>query len=408
MSMRYKGGVISATSPTVTPPVDGEGGSASGIWSLETQAQYAGSDGWPKPIIPREGWGWGYSVYGQSGVGGVTYSSPVQIGSGVDFSYFFTSISVHNEYIKLDGTLWAMGLNDKGQLGDGTTTNRANVGGVQIGSLTTWRNGAVGGDKFTLATTTDNKLYAWGYNYYGMLGLGNTTNYSSPVQVGALTTWAVVVAGNSHTGAVRTDGTIWTWGQNTNGQLGQGNTTIQSSPVQVGALTTWSKMAAGSDHTLAIKTDGTLWAWGGNGYGQLGQSNTTANSSPVQIGSATDWLSISAGNYTSIAVSTANKVYSCGRGTGGRLGHNNTTNISAMTQIGSLTNWSGTQSTGHSHSFVIKTDGTLWTWGDNQFGRLGLGDITNRSSPVQVGALTTWRDSANAGWYHSNAIKSPS
>jgi alpha-tubulin suppressor-like RCC1 family protein len=104
-------------------------------------------------------------------------------------------------------------------------------------------------------------LFGWGENTtYGQLGIGNTTNYSSPKQVGALLTWSNIAAGRNHTVVSKTDGTIWSWGRNTQGQLGLGNTTNYSSPVQVGALIAWSKVSARWDSTIATKTDGTLWS----------------------------------------------------------------------------------------------------------------------------------------------------
>ena len=95
-------------------------------------------------------------------------------------------------------------------------------------------------------------LWAWGYNTSGELGLGNTTNRSSPVQVGALTTWLSIAAGDYYSMAIKTDGTMWSWGGNDAGRLGLGDTTNQSSPVQVGSLTNWYSVAGGVDHSLAI------------------------------------------------------------------------------------------------------------------------------------------------------------
>ena len=97
-------------------------------------------------------------------------------------------------------------------------------------------------------------LYSWGYNPYGQLGLNNTTNYSSPKQVGALTTWSSVSGGGYHAVSIKTNGTLWSWGRNNNGQLGLGNTTNYSSPKQVGALTSWTKLFKGCAHssTLAL------------------------------------------------------------------------------------------------------------------------------------------------------------
>jgi alpha-tubulin suppressor-like RCC1 family protein len=126
--------------------------------------------------------------------------------------------------------------------------------------------------------------------------------YSSPVQVGALTTWSKVAAGNFHSLAIKTDGTLWSWGNNNYGQLGHGSAC--SSPVQVGALTTWAIISAGAYYTLAVKTDGTLWAWGDNSDGQLGLGNQSQVNSPVQVGTKTNWLStgFSAGASFSLAI----------------------------------------------------------------------------------------------------------
>jgi len=185
-------------------------------------------------------------------------------------------------------------------------------------------------------------MWSWGQNSGGQLGQNDTVVRSSPVQIGALTTWYQVSSGDSHCVAIKTDGTMWSWGANSEGQLALGDAggfTARSSPVQIGALTTWSKIAAGIN-SVAIKTDGTMWSWGGNFYGGLGINNTANRSSPVQIGALTTWSQIAAG---------------------------------------------------YAFSLAIKTDGTLWSWGSNNAGRLGLNDTYNRSSPVQVGAITSWK-----------------
>ena len=103
--------------------------------------------------------------------------------------------------------------------------------------------------------------------------------------------------------AVKTDGTLWAWGANLNGRLGTGNTTNYSSPVQIGLLTDWKQVSSGGSHTVAVKTNGTLWAWGLNSEGRLGSGNTTTYSSPVQIGALTNWSSAYAGSEFSIFVS---------------------------------------------------------------------------------------------------------
>ena len=119
------------------------------------------------------------------------------------------------------------------------------------------------------------ELWAWGHNEFGQLGLGDTTDRSSPVQVGSLNTWDTVAAAGRYAVAIKTDGTLWAWGRNDIGQLGLGDTIYRSSPVQVGSLNNWSKVSCRYSHSVAIKTDGTLWAWGRNSAGQLGLGDTS-------------------------------------------------------------------------------------------------------------------------------------
>ena len=144
----------------------------------------------------------------------------------------------------------------------------------------------------TWAVPPQPHLLTWGYNNQGQLALGNQINYSSPKQVGSLTNWKQIAGfGNLGAGAVKTDGTLWTWGDGLFGVLGLGNSTYYSSPKQVGALTNWKQYSGLNYSSLAIKTNGTLWSWGYNGQGQLGLGNQTSYSSPVQIGSLTTWSS---------------------------------------------------------------------------------------------------------------------
>jgi alpha-tubulin suppressor-like RCC1 family protein len=157
-----------------------------------------------------------------------------------------------------------------------------------------------------LAVKTNGTLWGWGDSGNGQLGLGAApVSYSSPKQIGALTTWQNVSGAAANSSAIKTDGTVWTWGNNAQGQLGLGNTTSYSSPKQVGALTTWSTMGASDFSYTAVKTDGTLWSWGYNGTGALGLNNTTDYSSPKQVGSNTNWSSLPSGNSVQFVLATA-------------------------------------------------------------------------------------------------------
>jgi alpha-tubulin suppressor-like RCC1 family protein len=395
MSMRFKGGVISATPPTITPPVDGEGGSASGVWTLQTQLQNAAI--WPKPVLPRELYAWGFNANGQLGLNNTNNrSSPVQIGSLITWK---TSCGGSDCTAAITGTggLYMWGQNSQGKLGLGDTAARSSP--VQVGALTNWLQVSTNYNS-TLAVKTDGTLWAWGNNSYGRLGLNDTANRSSPVQVGALTNWAIVSVGQIHAVAIKTDGTFWAWGYGLFGCLGLNNTTTHSSPVQVGALTNWSRIQeTGRLWTIARKTDGTMWSWGNNGNGQLGQNNTTYRSSPVQVGALTTWSTVSGGYSTGFAIKTDGTLWSFGNNNHGQLGQSDTTVRSSPVQVGALATWrSISQNGGDTSAPVIatKTDGTMWSWGRNHYGQLGQSDTTNRSSPVQVGALTTWPSAPSA------------
>lgn len=304
--------------------------------------------------------------------------------------------------VTVPGSIWSWGINSQGQLGHNDIISKSSP--VQVGSLTNWKQVSTS-SLHTLSTKQDGTLWSWGYNPYGQLGLSDTTKRSSPVQVGALTNWKQVSCGSRHTVAVKTDGTIWSWGRNTSfGELGLNDAIHRSSPTQIGTLTNWKTMSCGGYHTLAIKTDGTLWGWGYNGQANLGLGDTTNRSSPVQIGTGSSWQSISATNTRSFAIRNDGTLWAAGAQTSGALGNGYTSGTrTTFTQIGALTNWKQV-SAGRYHTLAIKTDGTLWAWGNNNYGNLGLGDRTATSSPVQVGTLTNWKQVVT-GSRHSIAIK---
>lgn len=240
------------------------------------------------------------------------------------------------------------------------------------------------------------ELYAWGRNNEGQLGQEDTVNRSSPVQVGTDTTWSDISAGTEHVLARKENGTLWAFGNGGNGRLGLNNTTAFSSPVQIGSETNWtSSFSACSAHSFAVTTEGELYAWGDGGDGRLAQNSTTSFFSPVQIGALTNWANVveSALNQNGFAIKTDGTLWAWGQGADGVLGINTTDNQSSPVQVGALTNWSRVAS-GQNWCLALKTDGTLWSWGTNENGRLGLNLAFNvkKSSPVQIGSLTNWVD----------------
>jgi alpha-tubulin suppressor-like RCC1 family protein len=295
-------------------------------------------------------WGWGNNASGQLGLGNVvSRSSPVQVGALTNWSMVSTG-SNQAAAIKTDGTLWMWGNNANGQLGDGTVIPRSSP--VQVGALTNWStvsSATPNAGQHTLAVKNDGTLWAWGKNQGGQLGRNYGTSFSSPVQVGALTNWSKVSAGQYSSFAVKTDFTLWVWGLNYAGQLGLGNAIYSfASPVQVGSLTDWSQVIGATVSTVAVKTNGTLWAWGSNSVGQLGQNDIVNRSSPVQIGALTTWTQIAVGTNASIAKKTDGTLWGVGQNASGQLGDGTTINRSSPVQVGALTNWQNI-SMGESH-----------------------------------------------------------
>jgi alpha-tubulin suppressor-like RCC1 family protein len=301
--------------------------------------------------------------------------------------------------------LWNWGMNNYGQLGDNTRTNKSYpVQTIAWGS--NWKQ--VSSSSHTAAIKTDGTLWTWGDNFYGGLGDNSVSNKSSPVQTVAFgTNWKQVSAGILHTAAIKTDGTLWTWGYNNNGQLGDNSVSNKSSPVQTISFgTNWKQVVCGSSHTAAIKTDGTLWLWGDNLYGQLGDNSISDKSSPVQtISFGTNWKQVVCGSTYTAAIKTDGTLWLWGRDNYGQLGDNSVSNKSSPVQtISAGTNWKQVSS-GAGHTAAIKTDGTLWLWGLNGFGQLGDNSISNKSSPVQtVSAGSNWKQ-VYCGDNHTTAVQ---
>jgi alpha-tubulin suppressor-like RCC1 family protein len=242
------------------------------------------------------------------------------------------------------------------------------------------------------------RLYGWGKNSFRQVGDGTTVYRSSPTLViGRQGEWRKLGSGLGHSKAIKNDGTLWTWGINNGGNLGTGDTTLRSSPTTtIGGGTTWCDVNDGRGVTTsAIKTDGTLWTWGCNDYGQLGIGTSgagTNRSSPGTVaGEGTNWCSVKSDDRSNVSLKTDGTLWTWGRGTSGLLGDGTTTHRSSPgTTAGGGTNWC---QIGQSLTLfsAIKTDGTLWTWGQNFNGDIGDGTTTARSSPVTVtGGGTTW------------------
>ncbi len=352
-------------------------------------------------------WSWGANGSGQMGNSCTTLCTvPVAIATtSWDKLAIGGAGGSHSAATKLDGTLWVWGLNSSGQLGDGTTATRLSPV-IEITGAKNWES-VIPGFAHTIATKKDGTLWTWGLNTCGALGDGTTVNKSSPVTpAGGGTDWCQASASNCFSAAVKTNGTLWTWGLNNFGQLGESTVTPRSSPGTVtGGGSNWCYVQAGTASTVALKTDGTLWTWGCNTNSELGSGDTVSRSSPAQIsGGGTTWCKISTGGYHSLAIKSDGTLWTWGFNGNNQLGDGTGSNKpSPITTAYGGTTWCKI-STGRRHSLALKTDGTLWAWGLNSSGQIGVGDGTNRRAPTQVcGNRTDWYD-VSGGSDHTYAI----
>jgi alpha-tubulin suppressor-like RCC1 family protein len=361
--------------------------------------------------IPPELWTWGYGSIGQLGNASANDSStPVTTFAG---GTNWKQISVNREHsaaIKTDGTLWTWGFASNAKLGNGVTTfTTISTPITTFAGGTNWKQVSTG-DFYTAAIKTDGTLWTWGQNNFGQLGVNNTISRSTPVTTFAGgTNWKQVSCGGYHVAAIKTDGTLWTWGQVDLGKLGTNDTSPnRSTPVTTFAGgNNWKQVDAGGEHTSAIKTDGTLWMWGyipdiSSGY------ITTIPTPVTTFAGGTNWKQVSCGELYIAAIKTDGTLWSWGYGEYGQLGNNNTTSrLTPVTTFAGGTNWKQV-SAGNAHTAAIKTDGTLWTWGINDFLQLGTGDnnSTDKSTPVTTFAGgTNWKQ-VSGGARLTGAIKS--
>ncbi|MDP3000959.1 MAG: hypothetical protein Q8N47_25985 [Bryobacterales bacterium] len=316
---------------------------------------------------------WGLNDSGQLGDGSTANRLTQVPVSGLTGVLAVAGGANHSLALKSDGTVWAWGNNAYGQLGDGGSTNRLTP--VLVSGLT----GVVaiaGGTYHSLALRADGTVWVWGI---GWLVDGNTTNRLTPVQVSGLTGVVAIAAGFSHGVALKSDGTVWAWGYNNNGQLGDGSTTNQATPVPVSGLTGVVAIAAGDYCSLAVKNGGAVRAWGNNYYGQLGDGTTTTRLTPVPVSGLSGVLAIAGGYNHSLAVKSGGTVWAWGSSGGGQL--------LTPVQVGGLTGVVAIAG-GGGHSLALKSDGTVWAWGTNSFGQLGDGSTTDRWTPAQINGLS--------------------
>ncbi|WP_376753776.1 RCC1 domain-containing protein [Candidatus Southlakia epibionticum] len=310
-----------------------------------------------------------------------------------------------------DGTVYAWGQNNYGQLGNGTTTDsNVPVAVKTVGTPMEGKKIIQVSTKvwYSLALASDGTVYAWGLNGSGQLGDGTITHSSTPVAVKTIgtpmegKTIVGIAAGASHSLALASDGKIYVWGGNAYGQFGNGVTTT-SSVVPVAVKTVGTPMDnkkiiqihAGYYHSLALASDGTVYAWGQNTYGQLGNNTMINANAPVSVQTIGTPMAgkiiiqLAAGNSQSVALASDGTIYAWGWNMYGQLGNGTTVD----TRIPVAVKVTGTPMAGkviaqvaasNAHTLAVASDGTVYDWGWNQYGQLGNNTTTNSSVPVAV------------------------
>jgi alpha-tubulin suppressor-like RCC1 family protein len=327
--------------------------------------------------------------------------------------------------IGANGTVYAWGDNEAYQLGN---TNADCAFPKAINPAVTNFSAVAAGNLFSLALS-NGFVYAWGTNgTQGRLGAGiPNLRTSNPVRVSNLNGITAIAAGESHSLAL-SNGYVYSWGMGTSGRLGNGGTTSAPTPVQVTNIDGAVAIAAGYDYSLALLSNGLVMAWGAGANGRLGNGADTNSSVPVQVANLTDVVAIAASMPVvtndssfgerphSLALKSDGTVWAWGQnGSYGRLGTGTTTGYTNLPVQVQFTNsvFITNIAVGGTCSFAVNSNGMVYAWGNNDWGQFGDGrhanqgqnEILNSPYPTPVTNLTDVREIV-AGRYHTIAIKS--
>ena len=356
-------------------------------------------------------WTWGANFNGKLGIGDtnpVRSVVPVEVHGAGNVGYLnsvklIMGCEFHNVAVKPDGTVWCWGWNGIGQLGNGTTNDSwtpTQTGLTAIPPLTSVVK--LGGRPyFTLAVKSDGTIWAWGMNQFGQMGNGTVSPFTNvPVMVsnswpgGAINGPLQVTCGYQFGAALATNGTVWTWGSGSHGELGNGTTTPSYYPARVAGLTNITAISAGWYHILALRADGTVWDWGNNSNGELGDGNSLNGLSPVQVLNVSNIVSVSGGDAHSTALAADGTIWKWGVNDVGELGNGTTNNAPNPAPAKILTDTFGNgfsnivmASARDYHNIAVKADGSVWMWGANDRGQCGNGTTNSAWRPGPVVGL---------------------
>lgn len=382
-------------------------------------------------------WGWGKNTYGQLGDGStIQRLSPVQM-KGIINAKAISCSGSHSLILKNDNTLWACGYNNAGQLGDGTYVDRVvpvkvlNICPSPMPPITKFLNPSriAVGEFMAMALCQDSTIMAWGNNIWGQFGNGTTKGSLFPIKIQGQNQIVSIANGDTHSLILKRDGTVWGAGTNSAGQLGDGTKIDRSNFVQAlgldhivairvandrcvalkndGTVWVWgaekltpyrienlthvTDIAVGFAFFLALKNDGTVWGWGDNSYGQLSTLQSTLGPTPIvkypgMILNLNNIVSVYAGYGFSMALKSDGTLWAWGDNTLSQLGDSTTINRFTPVKINSIMDVVAIAG-GDYHTTALKKDGTVWAWGLNGYGQLGDGTKVNKNFPVQMSGI---------------------
>ncbi|MEJ7809013.1 MAG: protein kinase [Gemmatimonadaceae bacterium] len=298
-------------------------------------------------------------------------------------AYVASAVAVggtHSCMVAGGGVVYCWGGNDRGQLGDGTSSRRPGAtrlsGSVRFATL-------AAGIAHTCGVGRDGGAYCWGANERGQLGDGSLTARAEPARVLDVGGVRSIRAGMAHTCALAVSGDVYCWGANQNGELGDGTTTPRSRAARVPATVKFRALAVGLNHSCALSTDGLAYCWGENGAGQVGDGGTADRALPTPVAGGLRFTAISGGSAHTCGITLDSRLYCWGRNAYGQLGNGATADSRVPARAAGDVAFRSV-ALGSVHSCALARDGQAYCWGRNTYGQIGDGTQTDRAAPARV------------------------